>query len=53
MGKESSFPWWESLTRAIDLIVVYLDGWDLLLVNGWNFLNGIGKQKTLPHQMIK
>ena len=29
MGKENSFPSWESITSSIDLIVFYLDGLDL------------------------
>jgi len=30
-----------------------MDGYDLLLAKGCNFLMAIGEQKSLPHQMIK
>jgi len=37
MGNESFFPW-ESLRTTTDLILIYLDGPDLWLGKGSNFL---------------
>jgi len=50
MGKESSFPWWESLITAIDLIYFYMDDPYLLPANGLKLFVGYSVTKMVtPH----